>query len=334
MAKKILPIRKPDIANYMHHVAIQVPILDHRYYYDWMYSNYIQLEVRTPEKNEHFSANFFLEMPCEGMASICPIEEFYSQTTKEIVQKDAIQDTINKLNNGFYLYNFLDDYYVPTRASHQKRHFIHDSIIYGYDKEKSLFYLYGYNKTLVKSEISWRDFEKAITTVNDLKVHGMYRALNDTKYEIDIKGIVEMLQNYLSSSDMSEKRCEYGKVALKGQKYKYGLAVYDVYLDYLNYVLERNCYCDLRWITLFEEHAKCMYGRIKYLQKRKIIDNNESLIKSAWEITKILEIIKAIELKYQITGNGQEIIKARGDFEKVATGMASISMCFLKALDK
>ncbi len=46
------------------------------------------------------------------------------------------------LNNGFYIYDFVDHYYLKIFG--YTGHYIHDLLVFGYDDEQGVLHVYGY----------------------------------------------------------------------------------------------------------------------------------------------------------------------------------------------
>lgn len=67
------------------------------------------------------------------------------------------------INDGFYIYTHVDEFYVPYSSHTQKRHFFHDILIYGYNQNKKVIYTIGYGSDGEYSlrEISMEDLTTA-----------------------------------------------------------------------------------------------------------------------------------------------------------------------------
>jgi hypothetical protein len=206
---------------------------------------------------------------------------------------DLIEESID-LNK--YLIIFTDEYHLPQKDSFQRQHFVHESMIYGYDKTKKILYAVAFDKTnnFSKIEYSYDAFEKAF---DDGKKYYMDRKIKwieekavsqirlkefAAPYPFDILRFTDRLKNYTYSRITNEREYYY---RFSGQKdnrpFKYGIDTYDVFTEFLSdfnkgdikkpehipldiYFFQNIIIC----AHFLHEHKKLIHKRLKYIQEK------------------------------------------------------------------
>ena len=85
-----------------------------------------------------------------------------------------------KIDEGIFINIHLDEYYLSCKEIYQKKHFVHENLVYGYDDNSEEIYIYGidnnhrYSKIKVKYTEVMEGFER-----------GKYYAFCGAKYLID-----------------------------------------------------------------------------------------------------------------------------------------------------
>lgn len=86
--------------------------------------------------------------------------EVYHLPSEAIVfpDKELLNFFMELLSKKYYIRLRLNEFYVPETPSYQKLDFAHVNYLYGYDKERKVFKVIGYNRYLLFTEISFTDF--------------------------------------------------------------------------------------------------------------------------------------------------------------------------------
>lgn len=316
--KKVLDIVFPPPMYYSLHVAISMAIiLTDKDNYDWYYSNFIQLSFRNDykEKIGNHILNIYpaeLTRPGQSAANLC-LTEIY---TDRLVHED-IKD--NKLI--FYVQHFIDnDYYVSALLdvskltnSRYKGFFIHGVIVFGYDRDKRIFYTLDFNnrEELCILEVSFEDYEKAFNSRLLLeKLSGINNSFNLYKMKkyingLDIEHIAQELLDYLNSYNTSKK---YTMLLPKYIDYTWGISVYEKIIEYLLWIKSvKQANIDYRMFHALYEHKRLMYNRFIYIKNSGVfIINGEDLLVLE-EVKVKAELIRFLIIKLKMT-NKTDII--------------------------
>lgn len=212
----------------------------------------------------------------------------------ENIKKNNITNFIKeRIDRNEYILIFkIDEYYLPYSKSFRKTHYIHDTYIYGYDKEELLVMAYSNNK-LQKLRVHEKAIKKGIykAWVKNKEIFICTLHVNKfIKIELDIEKIIQSLKYYLNcmnnNGEMSEEKI-------------YGIGVNKVLKKYL--AEKKNKNIDLRLFRQLYEHKKIM--RIRLSEIKKIIRINDELIKEVVDLESMTENILNMALKYNLTGN-------------------------------
>lgn len=230
----------------------------------WLFTNYIQI---------HSSNNLedFMDVPLNYFSSLN--KEFrYNQKNPWIQQAPVKQDVLRKfvkitdlieeiLDNHYYVELNLDEYFLKKCEAYQKRHFIHANMLYGYDREKRIFHMIGYNemKTYSRSVITYEAFEKAFETVPNGKwnMYTMKRIFPCIEYQMQKEDVKRYLREYLEGRNSGYRDDLLGNPLNR----KFGVNIYTVIEDNLEKIT------DYRTIFVLTEQKKIMRLRIQFMKK-------------------------------------------------------------------
>ncbi|HEX2938219.1 MAG TPA: hypothetical protein VHO66_04795, partial [Ruminiclostridium sp.] len=235
----------------------------------WFYSNYIHL-VCNKEFNENFFDFFSICSVLNGskwIDSIYPGIPWINRNSIEnyIINQcdtDLNEIVLSALDNDNYIVTFLDEFYLPDRIAFQKEHFLHENFIYGFDTEEKVYYILGFTQTgkFISSKISFDEFRQSYD--NQIK---FLKFNNDFSYDLDLSVIIDSLQEYLESKDISLKTT---MLRNKLKNCVYGMAVYNELIRYLQLLSDEKALFDIRPFHILWEHKKCMVLRINYILEK------------------------------------------------------------------
>lgn len=278
--RKLLPLGVSPIIGYQHHAfPLSISSL-HPSFYDWFYSNYIQMTYL----DTHHFFNFY---EFEKLNPRSPfLSEMYMPKTLIGKYTNLLQFVMDSLDEDHYIVTFANEFYVPNRQGYKKYDFIHDILIYGYDLGKNILCLAGFKEhmTYGVSEISLDDFSQAFNEFSNLRngyvawansMHLLQLKL-EHKFSFDLIAVVELLEDYLYSRNTSNRFRLYENP----RSYIYGLDTYDCIFHYLK---ERNYKpIDYRIFHIVYEHKKIMASRLKYfIEVKKISIDPEFVMEYA-----------------------------------------------------
>jgi hypothetical protein len=184
--------------------------------HNWLLHHYVNITSNTCSKN----------MVYEKIGLRYPEGEIYLERhkTREILEYDAIwgEPVINNigivnflketLEAGFYIIAFLDEYFLSCKADFQKNHFMHESLIYGYNGEESVFYAISFNKDRAFTSLAfpYKEVEIGITSAfkQDYSLFTHFYIIKPIKVNIafDFAMFKHELNNYLNSTvDLVDK---------------------------------------------------------------------------------------------------------------------------------
>ncbi len=169
----------------------------------------------------------------------------------------------NLLDHGYYVcFGGVDDYYIKGKSWYHQRHFWHDGMICGYDREKSAYCIYAYDSSWIYRKF-WtpqRCFDRAREAVRKAGGYGEVCGIRikPDQVEFSPKAVYEKLRDYLDSS--FDKYPVDGRGTARGSIVQAYLAMYIGKLCDGSVPYDR---MDNRVMRMLWEHKKVMQERIR-----------------------------------------------------------------------
>jgi len=247
-------------------------------YFNWLYSNYIQTHCDKYLGEQGNCSDVELDM-FDGVR----IRENYQHNNPflaiECIEKQTILSLLNikdfifnSINERKYVQLKLNERYIPNTDAYEKYDFFHINLIYGYDKNNSLFHIMGYDKNghIMFYEISFEIFSNAvISDIPGVKVYNdyifRYVPSSVERYDIDKYLITKFIQEYLNGEN-SYKMCSVMEAI---PERNFGIDVYKCFSEHF-YPLINN----RRIMHIFLEHKYLMLKRISFFYDNNIISAN------------------------------------------------------------
>lgn len=184
----------------------------------------------------------------------------------------------NLLDDGYYVYFFgVDDYYVKGKSWYKEKHFNHDGMICGYNREDRTFCIYAYDSNwkyqkFWTPQIAFDAGRRAMFKKGD---YGSINALKPKNDSVRFSATIALkkIEEYLNSNMDKYPEDEEGFV--------YGIVVYDYIVKYLNKLLDGSIpyeRMDRRIFRLIWEHKKVMLERIQCIEKSRELGNEISML--------------------------------------------------------
>lgn len=265
-------VMQKEITTWLHRSLPLCMVLAYDKYLPWYYSNFVQIFSFTNEKG-YIELNYLEPRDCcsEIVDMIC----LGYPLLKNV--ENIIDYIIENINMGYYLVINVDEYYLPNKWAYNKLHFVHSSLIYGYNNNDKQLKAIGFNQNIFE-EITF-DYTQFAQAYENGRIYykdyapwcewSAIQLMRPKKYELEYpfsnERFLKELKNYLFSIGDSVKlySFEYNE-----NQVEFGFKVYDVMISSLENLLQGKITSDYRSSHLIAEHKKCVYDRIGYVIAR------------------------------------------------------------------
>ncbi len=268
---KALPLALPPIASFPFDADLLAILWAHESKTSpWIYDRYIQLQVETDPNDT------FLDFYDDGVrendllpAYFCPFIEWrrIDRARNYPPINSFVDYVIYQVDHDTYVDTPLDQYYLSCSAKYEKRHFIHETLIYGYDdinKTVQLADFYDKGKFACCS-VPYSELEASAAGLTNFINLYSFRSVN---YEFDLDIAKTFIGDFLHSKDSFAKyKISYEE---RNKNVIFGLDVFDYLVDSFNnrQHLNRQSYH-----TLYD-HMRIMKLRISYLRGIKVVNDD------------------------------------------------------------
>lgn len=154
--KKVLPIINNVPIKTYNYIAFRLSIIFGNYDLptDWLFLNAFQLKYGPQFNDVTLDVYDDPEWNC-----------FEKKILSNQIKTDEI---IANISNNSYVYLAVDEKFIPNTIAHQQQSFIHDILVYGFNEEKKLFDIIGFDKRqqYICQKISFTELESAISSAN------------------------------------------------------------------------------------------------------------------------------------------------------------------------
>lgn len=339
-SKKELGIRlSREITTYLRHPFILSILLHDKRMHPWFYQAYVQMYSQTDSKGYVMLDYTELIFPQEAFCHLDFIEmetigyEQYNGRYKKF-NENIIDHIIETVEQGSYVCICADEYYLEVKRTFKKDHFVHESLIYGYDSQNQKFLAVGFDRNSIfdKIEFGYLEFAEAFESgklcykesapyaKTDAIVH-MRPKITQTIFDLSV--FIEDLSRYVSSEEDPGKThfhlSESGVDTRSGASIRFGLDVYDVVLHCLEEIMFGNICLDYRAFHLLAEHKKIMCERFQYVASQyPVAGDLIDLFGQYSELAEMLEKLRLRTLEIYFSGDS---IEKDGGFVKQAAGV-------------
>lgn len=321
MTAILLPYAVPIIKGYQNFAfPLSVSFVNDEFV-PWFYSHFIQLRCRKnylepfklspPQLRLNFIGHTFFEnYPNLDIIAIDK-DEYRSIRTCII---DYLEKCIEK---GFYVKTNWDEYYIFDRKSHQKNHFDHDVLVYGFDNKEEVIYTLGYNSHMQygTSKIPYKVFEQAHTGTKMI----LLKNKRDWKSSFDLECTVDLLCQYINSQDSSIIDNNSDE---SDHQFAYGMNTYQYITKYLESVINGEIWSDIRVLYILWEHKKCMLSRLQYMQA--FYDAAKHTMVAYSEVEKKAQILLNLFIKAEIIA-AQDRVKSHEIIRTIMKGINELA---------
>ncbi len=331
-----------EITTYLHRSLPLCAILANDNYMGWYYSNYIQIFSYRDAKG--FLEINYLE-PRDSFVDIADVICLGYHLLREV---DSIVDFIKeKIQLGYYLIINLDEYELSNKHDYKKNHYVHASIVYGYDDETRQVKGVGFDKDRLFTGLLF-DYNELNVSYTSSKVHYLNYApwcawsavqliklkSPERQFPFSKRKFMLDLYDYIHS-EADEYRIYNFEYDVN--RVTFGIDVYDDLIKELNTMLRGEFNVDYRALHLLAEHKKSLYARLSYvIEKFKLSTELESKKEAFYQL-----VLKFEEIRKQFLGqvfkefNLQELTKEQKTaIEKVSSDLLLLKEVEYKLLDE
>lgn len=216
--------------------------------------------------------------------------------------KDIVPFIIACIDKGYYVRITVDECFLIHSPAYRKRHFVHEILIYGYNKQ-TLFGI-GFNRQgdYAAYPIAFSELEQAVVHV-DLTGHydpdglRLFKYDPHAQYDFDIHLVCEHLEDFLSSRNTSQRF----RMLANPTNGAYGLATYECLKHFLASFLSPPFSFDIRPVHILWEHKKCMAERLRYMETQGYLKSEYGFSTQYDELARKAGMIRLMLLKFKIT---------------------------------
>lgn len=292
MRSKILNMNKPLISCYTSYGALSSITADE--IYPWISNNFIQIRYV-------YGWGIFVFDNHNLLLSNCPYISYYdiSQDMFKHVYNCSLHDVIiDAIKNDYYLFIYVDRYYLPNLYNNSKKHFEHELMIYGYDEYKKNVYVADNlpNGKFSKCECTFSELQSAYENINEkFDFFTSLRFLKPKKSEcsINLEQIIDGLERYL----YSKKSFDLNSIG----KCEFGIASIELIYTFIKESKERKHKLDIRPFHFLYEHKILAEIRVLSLIKNGYLINEENLLGEFQSLKIEYLTLRNLVLKYNVS---------------------------------
>ncbi|KAF6628162.1 hypothetical protein ACN92M_23865 [Paenibacillus polymyxa] len=295
MTRHSLPLYEPLITTYNIYGSMTSIISNDTNCWPWMFNNFIQIRYVYDWDSFFFDNHHLLFENCPWLNHHVIPKDFLERKWQSIHQL-----ILESIDLGYYIYFYVDRFYISASADYHQRTNWHETFIYGYDTE-TLTYLVADNLAdgkYIKTECPFDEIENGYANITSKNcffhnIHLFSKKLEDG-YNFNVKQVIEQMKNYLDSKitvDVSFK-----------EKVIFGIQAIQYAFQKVNQrPLEE--FFDRRAFHLFWEHKMLMLQRLSFLKKHLDLQRCDELLIRYKDVVDSFEQIRNMTLKYNLKKN-------------------------------
>lgn len=292
--ERILPIDlKPELTTYLFYSTKLCIVQAHPGLREWQMANFTNIKAYYNEKNGN---NFFAE---EDLEEIFCFERKSAEDMKKVT--DILSYTRAALDAGWYVDIHLDEYYLSCKDGYHRRHYVHESLVYGYndDRQTVLAYGFGKNRKMEGYEIPYMEFLYAYEKGRIFYFSGASYLDDKYPYPVDLRKLCVQEAEEFTFSKFKLQLKEYiypkEKEIVDDDLHIYGI---DVIAFIRNCIRDDNVNAiDFRTFQLLYEHKKCLLNRLCYLKEKYGKEELSGIIREYKSIVSSYQNIRLVYLR-------------------------------------
>lgn len=309
--EKCLPFEIPFITSYPKYAYRLAALMAFDNYIPYLYSNFIQLTFEGKKELDFYT-------PIPELTPFLISVRIPKQTLGNL-NINLIDFILDMINQDCYMVAYLNEFHIPDSPVYQKYDFPHSIFIYGYNKTKQVFNTAGFfnNFKFQTSQASFdqiiQAFDYNISPGDYWEYYNFIKIKTDAIYQFNIQCILELLEDYLSSNNTSEKNKIYATPTTDNS---YGLSIYGRLKEYTITQASQKLKLRQHSFHLLWEHKICMHKRVLYLMEHGILPKKYDTTQFKIISNQAL-IIRNLMIKYNINMNSSVIDKIIEGLDKL-----------------
>ena len=257
---RTLPIVMPPIETYQSSSFILGIVLANDNIKNAYFNNYINLSCNNTSDIWNMNLRFVNDLWEDyRVAGLAEMDMYHLKNIAKENFGDFIKERIDQGN--YLLLYYIDEYYLSYTENYMKKHFIHDTYIYGYSTD--LFYIMAYKDNKLQTcEILIEEIVSGIYAYMDVDKDAnfcSFRPFHAIHVEIDCMKIKNEIRNYVKGYQLNSD----GIIS--------GIGIYDILMCCLRSKIDsyEHNKLDLRVFRLLWEHKKVLIDHIKEIINSK-----------------------------------------------------------------
>lgn len=307
-------------------------------------SSFVMSIIRAHDNIKHVYENNYINLVCHDTSYIWDIGLSFWDVTWDDLRKRGVfemdlfyvdnfsSETLpsfwrERIDQGNYLLlHMIDEYYMPYTKFYRKRHYIHDTYIYGYEEEFFLIMAYSEGK-LKELKVSSTNIVQSIFSAKEYKSEVYFCSLRPNKsitVTVDYQQIKRNIYIYLGCDNFpieNTKQCiNMFNVAYVPPKYEegyvYGNSIYDILINCLLKIVVSNANAiqiDIRPFRLLWEHKCIICEKIKQIITRYSLSID--ILLPFEDLISLANQIFMLSIKYSVVMQ-KKIVKRMIDYIK------------------
>ncbi len=202
MSKIKLPIKTSIPDSYMW--TPMGVLLAHEETLDWYYENFIGVCCDNSMNARLLDvSNGFLGFYCNVFSY--SVSKYEDISVAQIVAR--LQDEL--VNHGNYAYIYLDEYYLSVKDYYHEKHCRHQSLIYGFDDDRSVFNAFAFDKNghLAELEYPYAEIDEAYEggirypdQIIEPYAAAFFKIVPQFEHKINFANVIHALEDYINGA--------------------------------------------------------------------------------------------------------------------------------------
>jgi hypothetical protein len=302
--KELKIILQDEITTYLHYHLNLCIILTEPDLNEWFNLHFIKICFRIDNKGIMHEKQSALIDYMENKLLFSEIAHitYFSYEILSQICTDIVTFTIKKIMENKYVIIYLDEFCIPNKTFYQVNHFIHQSLIYGYNIEEKYFLAIGFDKNnlLCKMRYGFNEFSQAYKNANDFHQFSatwskitavqIFELKENIYPEFILEVFIKNLKDYLLSKASIDEVFNY----YEGEDVTYGIDIYNKLKEYLMRLGKGENKIDYRAVHLLYEQKTSIYKRLIYIKDKYEFDDDFSMIID--EFSNIVKSFNSIRL--------------------------------------
>jgi|GEM_PF-3088329 len=278
-----------EITTYLHYYLQLCIVLGEEKFLPWFYNHFIQICFRIDKKAFFYEKEYATIDFLENKLLFSEVADirYYGYDAKDIICNTPVNYLIEKINEGNYIITYLDEYHLSKKELYKIHHYVHQSLIYGYDINNGIFLAIGFDKNNVLNKMQYK-FDELNAAFNDAVNYykfaspwsensaiQLFKLKNFINYpEFNLYSFYLKINEYINAKGSVENVHNY----YNGENIYYGINTYNEFSQYLKFITKGINKIDYRAIHILYEHKKAIYKRLQYIYNKFNFDSKYLLI--------------------------------------------------------